>query len=223
VLCFIFDRDLEESTVLVHPIVYRDNNFLTKKTVGFWYLRALYQAVILAWLSFRDPLEANDGDGSWASLDETRQVTYSALIIIVSMSVAFTTQTFTAINVICLWGNWLLYLVGAMVAECSYRDLYMVIWRVLAAPMNWVVMMTMVSAAILPPICIQTIMQLTKPTRAEELKIREVQIESQFLPLYLTDADENARRQVDGTAEGTLFTEHVEPRCCRCPRRRSVT
>ncbi|OHT05140.1 Phospholipid-transporting ATPase 2 [Tritrichomonas foetus] len=197
VIFFLQDKDIEESTVLLHPYVYNDSQkkiYCNGRTLAWWYIKGVYQAIILSLISFThfNKEYYNNLDGNTASLDEAQQATYSALIFIVVLTVTLDTQHFTVLNLIFIWGNWVLYVFLTTIANCVFnvemvKEMYGVMWRLMADPVNWIIIITMVSAAIFPPYIIQVMINTLTPSRTQILRIREIERESRYQPVYLVN------------------------------------
>lgn len=198
VIFFLQDKDIEESTVLLHPSVYQDSQlhrFCNVKTIMGWFFRGLYQACILSYLSFTlmDKNYYHNADGSPISLDESQQITYSAIIFIIILTVALSTKHFTSLNLIFIWGNWVVYIILTVGTNCVstigvVKDMYLVMWRVMANIVNWILLFTMISAAIFPPYFIECLFYNLRPSTTQQLREYEIKKESQFLPVYLDRA-----------------------------------
>jgi len=197
VIFFLFDKDIDDISVYLHPFLYSDSQkrvFINKRTIFWWVIRAIYQAAIIVFLinyifdlSFIDPL-----DGTPANLAEAQQTTYSALILIVSLTTTVDTQNFTSLNFIFIWGNWVLYLICAVIANMIYkmsitREMYLVMWRVLSSPSMWIIVLSVSAAAVLPVVFIQSIFATYLPSNTQKLRYQEVNKGSNYEPLYLVD------------------------------------
>ena len=195
VIFFLQDKDLEENSIFLHPYVYQDSQqskFCNKRTIFWWYMRAIYQAVIttIIWLFVFTEHHTNNVDGNGASLDEAQQVVYSALILSVLLTVTLDTMHFTAFNFIFIWGTWILYIIIAVCASSIsdliiLKEVYLVMLRTISNPVHWCTIMTIVSASIAPPFFIQSIVSMSSPTRTQRIRKEETLQRSKFNPVYL--------------------------------------
>lgn len=201
VIFFLQDKDIEESSIFLHPYVYQDTQhsiFCNKRTLFWWYMRGIYQAIVITiiWYFVFTEHHANNVDGNAASLDEAQQVVYSALILIILFTVTLETMHFTALNLIFIWGSWILYVFVAVVASSissieMLKDMYLVMWRTTANPIHWCTVITMVSSAIAPPFFVQAVASMVTPTRTQIIRKNETVKRSVFEPVYLVSRQQN--------------------------------
>ena len=201
VIFFLQDKDIEESSVFLHPYVYQDSQhslFCNKRTLFWWYMRGIYQAIVVTiiWVFVFTEHHANNVDGNSASLDEAQQVVYSSVILIVLFTVTLDTMHFTALNLIFIWGSWVLYVLLTVIASSissigMVKEMYLVMWRTTANPIHWCTVITMVSAAIAPPFFAQSIITMVTPTRTQVIRKNETVKRSIFKPVYLVSRKQN--------------------------------
>jgi magnesium-transporting ATPase (P-type) len=197
VIFFLFDKDVDEVTVFLHPYVYTDSRrqtLLNRRTLFWWIIRAIYQAVVVSALVFNIFTENNIDaiDGTASNLSETQQVAYTGLIMIVVITTTIDTQNFTSLNFIFIWGNWVLYLACASIANVIFdlsitRDMYLVMWRVMSSAKNWLVVMVLCGVATIPVFFIQSLFATYLPTRTQSLRYYEIQKGSKYEPVYYFD------------------------------------
>lgn len=226
VIFFLQDKDIEESSVFLHPYVYQDSQhsiFCNKRTLFWWYVRGVYQAIIITiiWYFVFTEHHANNVDGNAASLDEAQQVVYSALILIVLLTVTLETMHFTALNLIFIWGSWILYVFFAVVASSidsieMLKDMYLVMWRTTANPIHWCSVITMVSSAIAPPFFVQAISSMVAPTRTQIIRKNETVKRSVFEPVYLVsrEHDRDDRRLLTPMYNPMSYWDMNDSICC---------
>ncbi|OHT00518.1 Phospholipid-transporting ATPase 2 [Tritrichomonas foetus] len=194
VIFYVQDKDMCESSVLLHPYIYSDSQhsiFCNRRTFFWWYIRAFFQAFSLYSVSavyVFDP-EATNVDGSAYSLDEAQQITFSALILIVILTVTLDSHHMTILNLIFTWGNWIIFILLSVVANLVYsleitKDFYLVVWRVLTNPIDWIAMITMVSLSVFVPFILSTLKKTLYPSRTERLHSIEIKKQSEFQPEY---------------------------------------
>ncbi|OHT08782.1 Phospholipid-transporting ATPase 2 [Tritrichomonas foetus] len=224
VIFFLIDKDVSDSTIYLHPFLYKDSQrslFLNQRTVFSWMIRGFYQSLSIIYFIFHfyDIDYTNNEDGSTISLDEIQQVTYSALILIVMMTVVFATKLFTLYNFFFIFGNWCLYVL--LMTFMSYlnsfsqslflfgnrstnsqiyninlenveltKEIYLIMLRVLTNPIHWISIFTIVSVAIFPPVIFHILLQILLPTRAEKLREQELLSTQDFQPPYMVNCDD---------------------------------
>ncbi|KAK8878560.1 hypothetical protein M9Y10_005340 [Tritrichomonas musculus] len=195
VIFYIQDKDLCESSVLLHPFVYSDSQhsiFCNRRTIFWWYMRALFQSIVLYFMSWSifGKTYSSFIDGSSATLDEMQQVTFSAMIIIVIITVASESHHATILNLMFTWGDWLLYVTFSLLINTSYesyitRDFYLVMYRVISNPFDWVAILSMVSVALFVPFIITSFRIMFFPSRTEAIHDHELKKQAAFEPEYL--------------------------------------
>ena len=194
VIFFLFDKDVDDVTIYLHPYIYTDTRcqtFMNVRTCFWWIIRAIYQAVVIAAIIFNvyDSEFINPLDGSPANLAEAQQVMYSALILIVVITTTIDTQNFTSLNFIFIWGNWVLYLLCAAIANLIFdfsitRDMYLAVWRMMADPIAWVTIIVITGVATIPVLFIQSLFATYLPTRTQSLRSYEIRREAKYEPVY---------------------------------------
>lgn len=199
VIFYIQDKDLCESSVLLHPFVYSDSQhsiFCNRRTIFWWYMRAFFQSVVLyfmSWLIFGKTYSSFI-DGSSATLDEAQQVTFSAMIIIVFITIASESHHATILSLIFTWGDWILYILFSFYIDKSYksyitRDSYLVMCRVMTDPFDWVAILSMVSVALFVPFIFTSFRIMLFPSRTESIHGYELKKQAAFEPEYLVSDD----------------------------------
>jgi protein-S-isoprenylcysteine O-methyltransferase Ste14 len=73
----------------------------------WWFVRALFQAVVVHFSCTNDNIAEVDGAA----------IVVDALILNVLITTTFDTQHFTSVNIIFIWENWLLYLLLTIAAN----------------------------------------------------------------------------------------------------------
>ncbi|OHT06516.1 Phospholipid-transporting ATPase 2 [Tritrichomonas foetus] len=194
VVFFLFDKDVEDDTLFLHPYLYADSRlrtFCNIRSIFWWIVKALYQSIVVVLIVHFCCTEGTItlSDGSPISLNEIQQVAYSSLILNVLFTVAFDTQQFTSLNFIFIWGNWLLYILFTIIANLIpnmsiVSDMYLTVWRTYANPNLWMVTLTATSFSIMPVIFFNAMFTTYLPTRAQRLRFREVRKQSKFQPAY---------------------------------------
>jgi phospholipid-translocating ATPase len=217
VIFFLFDKDISEVTAFLHPYLYSDSRlrtFCNVRSLFWWLIRGIYQAIaILIVVHFSCTVDhVNDVDGSAISLDEAQQIAYSVLILNVLLTTTYDTKHFTSLNLIFIWGNWLLYLLLTVLANLiagisMTREIYQVSWRVYSNPLHWIIVISAVSLSVSPVMLIQSLFAVLLPSRAQQLRDIEVERQSQFLPTYLVSL-ENVGENFHADA---LYTERQHP------------
>ncbi|OHT13626.1 phospholipid-translocating P-type ATPase, flippase family protein [Tritrichomonas foetus] len=203
VIFFLFDKDVEEETVFLHPYIYSDSRcrtYCNPRSMFWWIMRAIYHAaVVVIVINFSLTGNSVNGvDGSPMGLDEVQQVAYSTCILNVLFTVVFDTQQFTSLNFIFIWGNWFLYVLftifANLIADFSMtRDAYLVCWRVYSNPYDWIVSITATTISVMPIVFIQSLFSTFLPTNAQQLRYNEVTTQSRYQPTYLVNADEGTK------------------------------
>lgn len=191
---FVFDKDVEDDTVLLHPYLYSDSRnktYCNGRTMTCWVIKAVYQAAIIV-VIVHFCLNLNSiasADGSSISLAETEQTVYSALVLNVLFTISFNTQQFTSLNFIFIWGIWVLYIILMIVANVSpdfsiVGDMYLTVWRTISNPLLWMVTITATSFSVIPVFFVNSLLTSFLPTRAQKLRYREIKMQSKFMPAY---------------------------------------
>ena len=199
VIFFLFDKDVDDVTVYLHPFIYTDTRcqtFMNVRTCFWWIIRAIYQAVVISVIIFNvyDSEYINPLDGSPANLAEAQQVMYSSLILIVVITTTIDTQNFTSLNFIFIWGNWVLYLFCAAIANLIFdfsitRDMYLAVWRILADITSWCTIVVVTGVSTIPVLFIQSLFATYLPTRTQSLRSKEIAKEAKYLPVYVVQKD----------------------------------
>lgn len=206
VIFFLFDKDVDEVTVMLHPYLYSESRlrtFCNIRSMFWWMIRAVYQAiVIIVIVNFCfDENTLTPADGTPNIQDESQQVAYSALILNVLLTTTFDTQQFTSFNFIFIWGNWFLYILFTIFANLIYdfslcREMYLVVWRSYSNPLHWMIVVTAVSLSVMPILFIQSIFALLLPSRGQQLRYQEVVKQSKFQATYLVDFKEGDTKEI---------------------------
>lgn len=191
---FVFDKDVEDDTVLLHPYLFSDSRnrtYCNARTMTCWVIKAIYQSIIIV-VVVHFSLNLNSialADGSSISLAETEQTVYSALVLNVLFTATFDTLQFTSLNFIFIWGMWILYIILMIVANISpdfeaIGDMYLTVWRTISNPLLWMVTITATSFSVIPVLFVHSLLGSFLPTRAQKLRYREIKIQSKFMPPY---------------------------------------
>lgn len=197
VIFFMFDKDVEESTIYLHPFVYTDSRkrmFINARTVFWWIIRSIYQVIVICVIAFNafDVEHINSLDGSAANLAESQQIVYSSLILIVVVTTTIDTQNWTSLNFIFIWGNWVIYLLAAVCANMINdfsitREMYLVMLRTMADPLAWFTVVTITGVATIPVLFVQALFATYLPTRSQSLRFNEIIVQCEYKPVYLVD------------------------------------
>ena len=194
VIFFLFDKDVEDDTVYLHPYLYSDSRagtFCNVRSMFWWVFKGLYQAIVIVVIVHfcigHDLITLSDG--SPISLSEMQQTAYSSAILNVLFTVTFDTQQFTSLNFIFIWGNWFLYILCTIVANMIpnltiVSEMYLAVWRTYANPALWMITITATSFSILPVVFFNSMFTTYLPTRAQTLRFREIKKQSKFEPAY---------------------------------------
>lgn len=195
VIFYIQDKDICESSLLLRPYLYSDCQnglFCNRRTIFWWYARALYQSVILYFLSYWIYGISNYhmSDGSPRSLSECQQITFSSIVFIIILAVISESNYITILNLIFSWGNWMLYIGLCFVLNLFYQrevftEFYLVMTRVIVNPIDWIMIATMVSAGMFVPFVLSSFQKSLFPTRTQRIQIEELSKQSAFEPEYL--------------------------------------
>jgi hypothetical protein len=153
-----------------------------------------------------------DVDGSAIGLDEAQQIAYSALILNVSFTTTYDTKYFTSLNLIFIWGNWVIYLLLTVLANLvssvsMTRELYLVVWRSYCNPLHWLIAVSACSLSVTPVMFIQSLFAKLLPSRAQYLRSSEVAMLSHFEPTYMVSLNEDTQ----GCNADALYTEKQHP------------
>jgi phospholipid-translocating ATPase len=214
---FLLDKDVGDVTACLHPYLYADSRcrtFCNVRTMFWWMVRAVWQGfVILVVVHFSCGVDTFSAiDGSPVGLNEAQQVAYSILILNVSLTTTWETKHFTSLNLIFIWGNWVLYLAATVVANvipplAITRDIFWVAWRCYSSPLDWIIVVCGVSLAVGPVIFIQSVFTVCLPTRAQKLRKIAVMCQAGFRPTYVVGVEDLA----DGYSADSVYTEAENP------------
>lgn len=209
VIFFLFDKDVEESTIYLHPFVYTDTRkrqFINIRTIFWWIIRSIYQAIVTVIVTFNFYTidHINPLDGTPSNLGEAQQVVYSSLILTVIITTTIDTQNWTSLNLIFIWGNWILYLACAVLANvisqlAITREMYLVMFRTISDPVSWFAVVTISGVATIPVLFIQSLFATYLPTRSQSLRFNEIAIQCEYQPVYLVDLSGKDEKFVVGS------------------------
>ena len=197
VIFFLLDKDIEDITLFLHPYVYSDtrrHTFCNIRTMFWWVVRAIFHGIVIVIVVNGTCTKDNIAhfDGGPICTDEAQQITYSILIMNVLITTSFDTRHFTSLNIIFIWGNWILYVLFASLANMIpmisiTREIYHAVWRSFSSPLHWMIVLTGTAICILPVILIQSLFAIHLPTRTQELRSIEIERRAEFKPVYEVD------------------------------------
>ena len=210
VIFFLLDKDIEDITLFLHPYVYSDtrrHTFCNVRTMFWWVIRAMFHGIVVVIIVNGSCTKDNIAqfDGGPICTDEAQQITYSILIMNVLITTSFDTRHFTSLNIIFIWGNWVLYILLASLANVVpmlslTREIYQAVWRSFSNPLHWIIVLTGTAICVLPVILIQSIFAVHLPTRTQELRSFEIERRAEFKPVYEVDL-----RKVDEDFRGDII------------------
>jgi phospholipid-translocating ATPase len=114
----------------------------------------------------------------------------------VLITTTYDTKHFTALNLIFIWGNWLLYIIATILANMipmlSFcRRMFLVAWRSYSNPVHWVIVLTATSISVVPVLVIQSVFAILLPSRAQQLRDAEIAKQSRFEPIYVINLEDD--------------------------------
>lgn len=176
VIIFLFDKDIDESFVYMHPYIYvesRKHTFCNPRTFFWWIVRALYQGLcILIAVQFSCTSDnLSNVDGIPISKNETQQIAYGILILVVLVTTTFDTKFFTMFHAVFVWGSWPLYIVLTTMINALgiSRESSFIAWRSFTNVTHWLVTAAATSLCVIPVMFVQSIFAIHLPMRSQEL------------------------------------------------------
>ena len=198
VIFIIYDKDVDDETVYLHPYLYSDSRlryYLNPRTFFWWIIRAIYQSLcIIIVVNFSFEIDTVSVDGLPVFLSEYQQIQYSCVILIVLVTVSLETKFYTSLNFIFIWGNWLLYILLTFFANLVNnvsicRSIFGALWRTYPNPLHWIVIISALSFATMPILFLQSLFSYLIPSRSQKLREFEINYQSKYIPAYLVDKD----------------------------------
>eukprot|EP00002_Diphylleia_rotans_P025424 TRINITY_DN5023_c0_g1_i2.p1 TRINITY_DN5023_c0_g1~~TRINITY_DN5023_c0_g1_i2.p1 ORF type:complete len:1147 (-),score=229.78 TRINITY_DN5023_c0_g1_i2:131-3571(-) len=159
---FSLDIDVPISTLLRDPSHYREaesGKFMNAITFFSYFARAVYQACIILVVTIFsfNYTWAHVDDGSPMDYESISMISFTALIVIQTITLALETRYFTILNHIVIWGACLLYFFTVWTYNLIEAfDMYTVMNRLFGDPSFWLSVVVIVHLAIVPVEMVKT-------------------------------------------------------------------
>eukprot|EP00899_Mesostigma_viride_P002357 jgi/Mesvir1/12121/Mv00382-RA.2 len=162
IMTYCLNKDISEEAVFRHPHVLhacQRGAALNATSFLLWALRALYQAVVIFYMTL---WLASD---SISDLHSLSLVAFTACIIVQTLTVATETHSFTLLQHAGIWGTLALFFgLNLFVSTLVWGGMYYIMARLLVSPAYWLTVIAVSVAALLPPLLARCMRQLYAPT-----------------------------------------------------------
>jgi phospholipid-translocating ATPase len=231
---FVLDKDVTESSLLRIPQIYQysqNGYYMNARTMLLWFLRAVYQAVVIYIVCFgvygtrfASVLSGRPMD-YWA----IGLVPYSAVLTIQMVTMALETNYWTWINHVLIWGSYILYIVLSLaissvplIKSAGIENLYWTYINLFSDPIFYLTVILATVLAILPVAIVKTFTTNFYPTLVDDVrrmeskqrrhkfvsKKRKTTIEEQ--PLWASSSDDVSQSLIEEDDYNYTFTESRE-------------
>ncbi|PKU69452.1 phospholipid-transporting ATPase 2 isoform X2 [Dendrobium catenatum] len=158
--CFL-DKDLSEKTVMQNPqiLVYcQAGRLLNPSTFAGWFGRSAYHALVV----FLVTMHAYSGEKS--EMEEVSMVALSGCIWLQVLVVTLEMNSFTILQHIAIWGNFLaFYLINSLVSTIPRLGMYTIMFRLFRQPSYWITMILIFAIGMGPILAIKYFRYTYKP------------------------------------------------------------
>ncbi|XP_020248757.1 phospholipid-transporting ATPase 2 [Asparagus officinalis] len=153
VLSTVLDKDLSEKTVMQHPqILYycQAGRLLNPSTFAGWFGRSLYHAIVVFFVTIH--AYANEK----SEMEELSLVALSGCIWLQALVVTLEMSSFTVLQHIAIWGNFLgFYAINYVVSSLPSAGMYTIMFRLCRQPSYWITMILIVAVGMGPVLAIK--------------------------------------------------------------------
>ncbi|KJE94424.1 P-type ATPase [Capsaspora owczarzaki ATCC 30864] len=155
VIFYIFDRDVEEESVMTFPELYlwsQGGHAFHVRIFMRWMVRALYQAAVTLFFTlgiYNAQFALHDG--TLLDQETISLVAYTAAIFVQIGNVALETHTFTWLNHLAIWGQlaavFVLFALASLVPTLS---MYSLMFKLFSDPVYWLTVLLITVACLFP-------------------------------------------------------------------------
>lgn len=188
VMTILFDKDMSETTVLQYPqiLLYSQaGRLLNPSTFAGWFGRSLYHALVV----FLITVHTNAYEQS--NMEEISMVALSGCIWLQAFVVTLDTNSFTYLQVILIWGNFVaFYIINLILSSVPTLQMYTVMWRLCSQPSYWITMALIVTIGMGPVLALRYLRNVYRPSAIDVLQ----QIEQTNGPTQTSRNVESATR-----------------------------
>jgi magnesium-transporting ATPase (P-type) len=181
VLFYALEQDMSFTSINAHPYLYREaqlSRLLNRNTMTWWFLRALYQGMVVFFFTFAVYNDAYLHPGSGHPMDyrSISMVAYTSAIFIQLSTIAYETHYWTYWNHIMIWGSGILYFVlMSIYGELSSFESLGVMRFLYSDPSFWLTVLVTTVAAFFPVLALKYWFFNYDPTPSQEIMALERQ------------------------------------------------
>ncbi|XP_020594001.1 phospholipid-transporting ATPase 2 isoform X3 [Phalaenopsis equestris] len=168
--CFL-DKDLSEKTVMQNPQILaycQAGRILNPTTFAGWFGRSAYHALVV----FLVTMHAYAGEKS--EIEEVSMVALSGCIWLQALVVTLEMNSFTILQHIAIWGNFLaFYVINSIVSTIPRLGMYTIMFRLFRQSSYWVTMILILAIGMGPVLAIKYFRYTYKPNIINILQHQE--------------------------------------------------
>jgi phospholipid-translocating ATPase len=170
-LCFVFDRDLSDRTLLLRPQLYAESQrgaLFTWSSLLSWLARSTLQGIIVFIIVF----STENSDPFSLGIREQASTTFTILILLLSASMLLESTTITSWSAIVMIGTWVFYLLAATSASFigPASPEYGLFVALASRPQYWLRVLVATVAAMVPVYATKWYFQLFHPTLSQSIQ-----------------------------------------------------
>lgn len=168
VMTIIFDKDISETTVLQYPqiLLYsQSGRLLNPSTFAGWFGRSLYHALAV----FLITVHAYADEKS--DMEELSMVALSGCIWLQAFVVTLDTNSFTYLQIILIWGNFVaFYVINLILSVVPSLQMHNVMLRLCNQPSYWITMALIVTVGMGPVLALRYLRKVFRPSAIDVLQ-----------------------------------------------------
>ncbi|GAM24030.1 hypothetical protein SAMD00019534_072050 [Acytostelium subglobosum LB1] len=168
VMGYILDKDLPASVVRLNPFLYsisQESTAFNWQSITRWGFRAAFQSILI-FAATAGPFAFTQG--STIDYGSFSMVSFTALILLQSLTLFFESHTITWINHALIWGTIPLYILCLIVLNAApTMDTYSVMTHLVDTASFWTSLVLALAICVLPSIALDHLLQIIRPTTVE--------------------------------------------------------
>eukprot|EP01118_Nematostelium_gracile_P011223 TRINITY_DN3953_c0_g1_i1.p1 TRINITY_DN3953_c0_g1~~TRINITY_DN3953_c0_g1_i1.p1 ORF type:complete len:379 (-),score=66.07 TRINITY_DN3953_c0_g1_i1:95-1210(-) len=197
ILLYPLDRDIPEHIILKQPWLYQESQsgkFLSHWTMGGWIVRSLLQSITVFFFTistFGDSINAMSGFPM--DYESISVISYTALILINTLTIMNESHNLTWLNMCAVWGTLVCYFIAIVIFNyVESVSLFGATIRLMSEPLFWL-MLLLTTISTMSPVVFWQLITGAKPTSSNVWQLRKTSSDGPVLDLMEkeTKADAN--------------------------------